>query len=234
MVKWLSAFWGPTATALHGLHSPYVRFSLLALSSIFFLVDPLATLPSFVAITAGSDKARRRRMAAKASFTCFVVLTSFALAGRLIFRMFGITLPAFEIAGGLILLLIGIDMLEARRSPTQESSDETVEAAGKEDAGIVPLGIPMLAGPGAISSVMVLVAQASTFVHMLAILSAIAITAVASYGVLSGADRVRKILGETGIRILVRIMGLLLVALAVQFFVNGLTDLGVIARQISD
>jgi multiple antibiotic resistance protein len=234
MLNWLVAFWGPTETALHGLHSPYVRFSLLALSSIFFLVDPLATLPSFVAITAGADKARRRRMAAKASFTCFVVLTSFALAGRLIFRMFGITLPAFEIAGGLILLLIGIDMLEARRSPTQESTDETAEAAGKEDAGIVPLGIPMLAGPGAISSVMVLVAQASTFVHMLAILSAIAITALASFGVLNGAERVRRILGETGIRILVRIMGLLLVALAMQFFVNGLMDLGVIARQIPD
>lgn len=231
MLTGLIAFWGPTLTALHGLHSPYVRFSLLALSSIFFLVDPLATLPSFVAITSGADSARRRRMAAKASFTCFVVLTSFALAGKLIFRMFGITLPAFEIAGGLILLLIGIDMLEARRSPTQESSDETVEAAGKEDAGIVPLGIPMLAGPGAISSVMVLVAQAANWEHMVAILSAIAITALASFGVLNGADRVRRILGETGIRILVRIMGLLLVALAMQFFVNGLMDLGVIARQ---
>jgi multiple antibiotic resistance protein len=92
----------------------------------------------------------------------------------------------------------------------------------------------MLAGPGAISSVMVLVAQAAGQWHMLAILLAIGITALASYGVLNGADQVRRLLGETGIRILVRIMGLLLVALAVQFFVNGLTDLGVIARQIAD
>ncbi len=87
------------------------------------------------------------------------MLTSFALGGQLIFRMFGITLPAFEVAGGLILLLIGLDMLQAKRSATQEVSDETEEAAAKEDAGIVPLGIPMLAGPGAISSVMVLVGQ---------------------------------------------------------------------------
>jgi multiple antibiotic resistance protein len=170
-------------------------------------------------------------MAFKASLTCFIVLTSFAIAGQFIFSLFGIKLPAFEIAGGLILLLIGIDMLEAKRSPTQESSDETLEAAAKEDAGIVPLGIPMLAGPGAISSVMVLVGQAPNHWQLFAIFASIAITAVASYGVLSGADRLRRVLGETGIRILVRIMGLLLVALAVQFFVNGLTDLGVIAKQ---
>jgi MarC family membrane protein len=227
----LTAISGPASAALHELHSTYVRFSLLALSSIFFLVDPFAAIPSFIAITAGVDSVRRRRMAAKASVTCFIVLTSFALAGQFIFRMFGITLPAFEIAGGLILLLIGIDMLEAKRSPTQESSDDAEAASQKEDAGIVPLGIPMLAGPGAISSVMVLVGQAPDRWHMLAILGSIAITSLSSYGVLSGADRVRRILGETGIRILVRIMGLLLVALAMQFFVNGLTDLGVIARQ---
>ena len=142
--------------------------------------------------------------------------------------MFGITLPAFEIAGGLILLLIGIDMLEAKRSPTQESSGETEEAAAKEDAGIVPLGIPMLAGPGAISSVMVLVGQAPKLWEWAAILGSIAITALVATSCWCGADRIRRFLGETGIRILVRIMGLLLVALAVQFFVNGLTDLGVI------
>jgi multiple antibiotic resistance protein len=224
--------YGPANTALHELqHSTYVRFSLLAFSSIFFLVDPFAAIGSFLAITAGADAKRRKRMAFKASLTCFIVLTAFAFAGQFIFSLFGIKLPAFEIAGGLILLLIGIDMLEAKRSPTQESSDETTEAATKEDAGIVPLGIPMLAGPGAISSVMVLVGQAPNHWQMIAIIGSIAITAFVSYGVLNGADRVRGLLGETGIRILVRIMGLLLVALAVQFFVNGLTDLGVIARQ---
>ena len=221
----------PASAAEQAFHSTYVRFSLLALSSIFFLVDPFAAIPSFIAITAGVDSARRRRMAWKAALTAFIVLTAFALAGQFIFSLFGIRLPAFEIAGGLILLLIGIDMLEARRSPTQESSEETQEAAAREDAGIVPLGIPMLAGPGAISSVMVLVGQAPNHWQMAAILGSIAITCAASFIVLNGADRVRRLLGETGIRILVRIMGLLLVALAVQFFVNGLTDLGVIARQ---
>jgi multiple antibiotic resistance protein len=223
----------PAEVALNELSTaPIVRFSLLALSSIFFLVDPFAAIGSFLAITDGADPVRRKRMARKAALTCFIVLTSFALGGQFIFRIFGITLPAFEIAGGVILLLIGLDMLQAKRSATQEATGDTEEAATKEDAGIVPLGIPMLAGPGAISSVMVLVGQVPSLWHwqMGAILGSIAITSLASYGVLAGAGRVRKVMGETGIRILVRIMGLLLVALAMQFFVNGMTDLGVIAR----
>ncbi|HEY1805741.1 MAG TPA: MarC family protein [Terracidiphilus sp.] len=226
-------FSNPATTALNDLsQSPIVRFSLLALSSIFFLVDPFAAIPSFLAITDRADAARRKRMARKGAITCFIVLTTFAIAGQLIFRMFGITLPAFEIAGGLILLLIGLDMLEARRSPTQETHGDAVEGAAKEDAGIVPLGIPMLAGPGAISAVMVLVGQVPTLWgwQMGAILGAIAFTVVVTYFVLAAASRVRQVMGETGIRILVRIMGLLLVALAMQYFVNGITDLGIIPR----
>jgi len=224
----------PAETALNALSSaPLVRFSVLALSSIFFLVDPFAAIPSFLAITESADAARRKRMARKGALTCFIVLTSFAVGGQLIFRLFGITLPAFEIAGGMILLLIGLDMLQAKRSATQEAHGDTEEATAKEDAGIVPLGIPMLAGPGAISSVMVLVGQAPSIWHwqMGAILGSIAVTALVSYWVLAGAGRVRAVLGETGNRILVRIMGLLLVALAMQFFGNGLADLGISQRQ---
>jgi multiple antibiotic resistance protein len=229
MVIWTN----PAETALRELQqAPLVRFSVLALSSIFFLVDPFAAIGSFLAITGGADAERRKRMAGKAAITCFIVLTAFALGGQYIFQMFGIKLPAFEIAGGLILMLIGLDMLEAKRSPTQEAHGDTEEGAAKEDAGIVPLGIPMLAGPGAISSVMVLVGQVPSLWHweMGAILGSIAVTALVSYWVLAGASQVRRVLGETGIRILVRIMGLLLVALAMQFFVNGLTDLGVIPK----
>ncbi len=221
----------PHAVSLSHLEgSPYVRFSLLALSSIFFLVDPFAALPTFLAVTAGQEPAKRVRTARKASLTAFVILCAFAAAGQIIFRLFGITLPAFEIAGGIILLLIGLDMLQAKRSATQESTGETQEAATKDDVGIVPMGIPMLAGPGAITSVMVLVGQAIDLKERLAIYSAIVITCAASFLVLGSAVRVARIMGDTGIRILVRIMGLLLVALAVQDFVNGLADLGVLSK----
>ena len=211
-------------------HSAYVRFSVLAVSSIFFLVDPFAALPTFLAITDGSNAGRRRRMAAKASITAWVALSVFGILGKYLFKMFGITLPAFEIAGGIILLLIGLDMLEAKRSPTQEATGDREDAAAKEDAGIVPLGIPMLAGPGSITSVMVLVGQAQNSWQMGIILLAIALTAAVCYLVLGNSDRVARMLGATGIRILVRVMGLLLVALAVQYFVNGMVDLGVLTK----
>jgi len=221
----------PHSVSFYGLqHSVYVRFSLLALSSILFLVDPFAALPTFLAITEGADPARRRRIAFKGALTALIILCAFAFAGEEIFRLFGITLPAFELAGGVILLLIGLDMLQAKRSHTQETPGDTQAAAQKEDAGIVPLGVPMLAGPGAITTVMVLVGQARTHWQMVAILSSIAITAAICYLVLGNSNMVARVLGETGIRILVRVMGLLLVALAAQYFVNGLADLGVIAR----
>ena len=210
--------------------SAYIRFSLLALSSIFFLVDPFAALPTFLAVTAGQTPAKRVRTARKASLTAFVVLTTFAFIGKYIFSLFGITLPAFEIAGGIILLLIGLDMLEAKRSPTQEVPPDAEAAASKEDVGIVPMGIPMLAGPGAITSVMVLVGQVQYRWELIAILGSIALTTLICFGVLGSATRVSRLLGETGIRILVRIMGLLLVALAVQYFVNGMQDLGVFIK----
>jgi multiple antibiotic resistance protein len=213
------------------LMAPSIQYFIIALTSVFFLVDPFAALPTFLVIAADADKNERRRLAIKASVTCFVVLTSFALMGSLIFRFFGITLPAFQIAGGLILILMGLEMLQGRRSGTHETPGETEEGIAKEDAGIIPLGIPMLAGPGAISTVMVLMGPSPGWWRTMTIFVAITITSVASYLILSAADRVRHFLGETGIRILMRLMGLLLTAIAVQFIVNGLAELGVVHKQ---
>src|SRR6266568_4527061 len=213
-------FLPPEAARIHSFFSSLTEFSFVAFSSIFFLVDPFAAVPPFIAMTNRADAATRRRMAARAAWTCLVVLSLFALSGSFIFKMFGITLAAFEIAGGLILLLIGLDMLQARRS--------TEEGAHKEDIGITPLGIPLLAGPGAISTVMVLMGASPTWQHAIPIFVAIAVTAYASYHILASADRVRKRLGETGIRIMMRIMGLMLTAIAVQFVINGLARMNII------
>jgi multiple antibiotic resistance protein len=207
-----------------------LQFTIVALSSIFFLVDPFAAVPSFLSITSGDSPQQRARTAKRASVTCFIVLSTFALIGTYIFKLFGLTLPAFEIAGGLILLLVGLEMLQARRSQTQETAPETEEGMAKDEAGIVPLGIPMLAGPGAISTVMVLMGQGPHFQlwRYVAVFGAITVTALISYIVLRGAERVSRFMGETGIRIMMRVMGLLLTAIAVQFFLNGLIHLKVI------
>lgn len=218
----------PQASQISSFFSSFGTFSVVALSSIFFLVDPFAAIPAFLAMTAGHDALVRRRMARRAAWTCFCVLSLFAFCGSLVFRIFGITLAAFEIAGGLILLLIGIEMLQARRSATQEHTSETQEGATKEDIGITPLGVPMLAGPGAISTVIVLTGASPRWLHVTVVFLAIVVTSFASYLILAGADRIRRRLGETGIRIMMRMMGLLLTAIAVQFVINGLVLLGVI------
>jgi MarC family membrane protein len=207
-----------------------LQFTLIAFTSIFFLVDPIAAVPAFLAMAPECDAKKRRGMAKRAALTCFIVLASFALAGGLIFKLFGITLPAFKIAGGIILVLIGLDMLQARRSQTQETPGETAEGAEREDVGIIPLGVPMLAGPGSISTVMVLMSESTRWWQAMPVFLAIAVTALASYWVLAGAGRVRGYLGETGIRILMRMMGLMLTAIAVQFVLNGLSDLGLIKQ----
>jgi multiple antibiotic resistance protein len=207
---------------------PLLQFSLVAFSSIFALVDPFAAVPTFLVFTANSERGRRRHTALRASWTCFLVLSIFALAGPLIFEMFGLTLPAFRIAGGVVLGLIGLDMLRARRSPTKEAPGDAEEGAEKEDPGITPLGVPMLAGPGAMSSVTVLMSQNVDWPHRGIVLAAVATASLASFLVLAAADRVGSYLHETGIRILTRLMGLLLTAIAVQFMLDGLRDVGVV------
>lgn len=202
---------------------------LTALTAVFFIVDPFAATPAFLAMTAGYEHGRRKQMARRAALTCLVILSVFGTVGKYLFRLFGITLPAFKFAGGLLLLLVALDMLQARRSRTRETPEEQSDASETEDVGIIPMGIPMLAGPGSISTVMVLVGQAPSWRDAIPVLVGIAITSAVAYVVLAGADRVEAVLGETGIRVVTRLMGLLLTAIAFQFFVSALVDMRVIA-----
>ncbi len=205
-----------------------LQLGLVALSSVFFLVDPVATIPVFLHMTSNAGPKERSGIARSAALTCFFVLAGFSVAGTLLFHLLGITLPAFRTAGGIILLLVGLDMVQARRSGTKEVPGEAEEAAVRSDAGIVPLGMPMLAGPGAISNVVVLIGQASNLWEKLMVYAAIAVTALACYFVLAGAGNVRKHISETGIHILTRIMGMLITALAVQFIATGVIALGLV------
>jgi multiple antibiotic resistance protein len=204
----------------------HLQFLLLAFSSLIFIVDPIATIPTFLVLTADAELQQRRRMAKRAAWTCFLVLSGFGLGGTFIFKMFGITLPAFRIAGGLIMILIGLDMVQARRSQTKETPSETQQALQKEDVGIIPLGVPMLAGPGSISTVIALMAQSPGWLHSTWFLAAVAVTAFLSYWTLAAADRLGRRMGDTGIHILTRFMGLLLMAIAVQFILSGLNAAG--------
>ncbi|HEY7684962.1 MAG TPA: MarC family protein [Gemmatimonadales bacterium] len=195
---------------------------LLVFTSVLFIVDPFAVVPSFLAMTARDTPATRRVLARRGAWTTAVTLALFALAGSLIFTVFGITIGAFKIAGGVLMGLNALDMVQARRSQQKETPAETKEGIEKEDIGILPLGIPMLAGPGAISTVMVLAVGSKTTVTTVALYIAIALTAYVSFLTLAAASHVEKRLGQTGMRILTRLMGLVLCAIAAQFIIDGI------------
>jgi multiple antibiotic resistance protein len=196
---------------------------LLAFGSLLFIVDPLAVIPSFLAMTASDDPRRRFSMAVRAGLTCGVVLAVFAFAGPVIFDVLGMRLSGFRVAGGLILLLVAIDMLRTQRT-TQESPDELREGVEKDDIAVTPLGIPMLAGPGAISNVMVLSGRVESAADRLMVLAAVAGVSAVSIVVLALAARLQSRLGRTGIHVLTRIMGLLLAAMAMQLILDGVRE----------
>ena len=195
---------------------------VLIFTSIFFIVDPFAVIPSFVAMTVRDSPAQRRVLARRGAWTCAITLTLFALGGSMIFTIFGITIGAFKIAGGVLMGLNALDMVQARRSQQRETPVETAEGIQKDDIGILPLGVPMLAGPGAISTVMVLALGAKTLAATVAVYVSIVVTSLLTYVVLSAASLVERRLGQTGMRILTRLMGLVLLAIAVQFILDGI------------
>ena len=201
---------------------------LLVFTSVLFIVDPFAVIPSFLAMTERDTAALRRAMARRAAWTTAITLTLFALGGSLIFKLFGITIGAFKIAGGVLIGLNALDMVQARRSSQRETPAEKAEGTAKEDIGILPLGVPMLAGPGAISTVMVLALGSKSWLTTTALYVSIALTAVISFVTLSAASMLERRLGQTGMRILTRLMGLVLCAIAVQFILDGIKLSGVI------
>ncbi len=199
-----------------------LEYAFLTFGSLFAIVDPFAVIPSFLAMTTHDSAEQRRRMARTACLTAGGVMAVFALGGPLIFKLVGITMPAFQIAGGLVLLLSSLDMIRAQKSPLRETPEEAAEGAGKEDIAITPLAVPMLAGPGAITTSIVLANRAHGVEQKAIFFGVIAAVAVASYYVLViGAMGVKR-LSSTVINIITRLMGLLLAALGVQFILSAL------------
>lgn len=199
-------------------------YAVVAFSAIFFVVDPIAVVPVFITITEGDTAEKRRDMARRACIISAAILLTFMLCGGLIFKLFSLTLAAFRIAGGVLLMLTALDMVRSIQSRIRTSEHEVDEAVTKPDVAIVPLAMPLLAGPGSIATVMVLTAQAKRLWQFAMLALGIILTAVISYLMLRAASLVNRFLGNTGRAILERVMGLLLVAIAVQFILGGVRD----------
>ncbi len=206
------------------LDSDTVAFALLAVTSLLAIVNPLSAVPIYLAMTADHDPVRRRQTLQRAVVTAVLVLVAFTALGSWIMRLYGITTPAFRIAGGLIFLAIGGDMLQARRSGVKTTVEEEVEVVegAKEDIGIIPLGLPTLAGPGAITTVVTLNAQAgSAPLRLASIYLAIVVVMAVAWGVLAVAPMLLRRFGQTGLNVMTRIMGLLVMVVGVQFIIDG-------------
>lgn len=193
-----------------------LQFALLAFSSLFSVINPISAAPIFVAL-APPARAERRRMALKACLAAVAILAVFAAAGGAIFAFFQITVPAFQIAGGVLFTMIAL------REMNDEGREVSREDAEKLDPSVVPLGIPVIAGPGAISAMMVLVGQARDARHRIGLGVALAVSIVLTLAILLAAPAIVERIGKTGQRVVAKIMGLVTTVIGVQFILNGLT-----------
>ena len=201
------------------------EYILLAASSLFVIVNPLAAVPAFLAMTPTDTPEQRIRMARLACCVSAGVLVAFALAGKWIFKFLGITMPAFQLAASIVLLLVALDMLRAQRSRVQETSEETAAGVEKTDIAVTPLAIPMLAGPGALSTAVLLHNQAANLGQRVALYVCILAVCLASYLILRISARSARWLSPIAMSITARIMGLLLAAVAMEFMLKAVRQL---------
>lgn len=196
-------------------------FALLCFSSLLALLNPLSVAPIYLSLTAGYTRDHQLRTLRTAILTGGLVLVFFALLGGTLFQLFGITLEAFRIAGGVILFGIGMDMLQAKQSRVKATPEEEEEAHHKDEIAITPLGIPLIVGPGSITTIMVLMGSASTGAHVLILFATLFAVLGIVFAALAMAPRLVTRFGQTGLNVMTRIMGLLLTVIGVQFIIDG-------------
>lgn len=207
---------------VHDFLGPIWPVFITSLVSLFVILDPLGNIFPYLALTADRPPAAARRVAGKACAYSFLILAVFALAGRFIIDFFGISLAAFQIAGGFILFRISIDMLQGRGHFNRLDTSSSLNAEEYGDIALAPLAVPLMAGPGSITTVLVLTSRARNPMESLAILAAAMVILSVTYLCFIYANKILGLIKETSLRLLTRILGLILTALAVQFIIQGL------------
>ena len=208
-----------------------IPFALLCFTSFFTLTNPLGTMPVFLTMTNGLSNEERKRIIKRATITSFLILIGFTFCGQFLFKFFGISTNGFRIAAGIIILKIGYDMLQARYSNAKLKEDEIKAYAN--DISITPLSIPMLCGPGAIANGIILMSDASNWTLKATLVGVIGLVYILTYIILRLSTRLVRIMGETGNNVMMRLMGLILMVIAVECFVGGLKPILIDIIQIS-
>jgi len=198
----------------------YWTFGLLAVTSFFTLINPLGVMPIFMTITGDLNAEQRKKTARKATIVSFFTLVAFAFSGQLLFQFFGISVNSLKIVGGVIFFIMRQDMLQARLSKIKVSDSEITEYVN--DVSITPLAIPMICGPGAITNGIVLMEEAGSVESKLILVGAIFLTCLLTYIILWSSTKIINFLGDTGNKVLMRLMGLIVMVIAVEFFFSGL------------
>lgn len=196
-----------------------IPFALLCFTSLFTITSPLSTMPVFLTMTQSLDEKERRAVAIRSTLVACCALLLFVLAGQFLFKFFGISTNGFRIVGGIIIFRIGFDMLQAKYTPMNLRKEEIKEYAN--DVSVAPLGIPLLCGPGAIANAIVLMQEAHSFEMKTALIVAIVLVYVVTFCLLRWAGQLVKFIGETGNNVMMRLMGLILMVIAVECFVSG-------------
>ncbi len=197
-----------------------ITIALLYFTSFFAIINPLGVMPVFMTMTADISEKQRRRTAMKAVFTAFIILMLFAFAGQLLFKFFGISANGFRIVGGVIFFIMGFDLLQARLSKIR--MDEEMVKKYVDDISITPLGIPIIAGPGAITNSIVLMEDSPSFELKAVLIISIILTLFITWIVLLSSGKLLQLIGPTGNKIMMKLMGLIMMVIAVEFFFAGL------------
>ena len=195
-------------------------FAILVFTAFFTIINPLGTMPIFMTMTADLDKQHRNHTAKKASIAAFITIVIFAFSGQLLFNFFGISVHSFRIVGGVIFFLMGMDMLQARLGKVKVKESEV--HAYVNDISITPLAIPMICGPGALTNSIVMMEDADSLEKKVVLVASIFVVMVLTYLILFSSTKIIKVLGETGNNVMMRLMGLIVMVIAVEFFFSGL------------
>lgn len=201
------------------------NFLITAFVALFVVIDPIGLAPLFVALTAGMSPQKRRRIAVRATLTAIGILLVFSIFGESILTFIGISMPAFRIAGGILLFLTALDMLFERRQKRREDQADDDENH-EDDPSVFPLAIPLIAGPGAIATVILLVGQTEGTAGYFAVMGVLAAVLALVFLMFLSASALERLLGKTGITVVTRLLGMLLAALSVQFVLDGLRSFG--------
>jgi multiple antibiotic resistance protein len=200
--------------------SEIATFAMLVFTSFFTIINPIGVMPLFMTMTADLPSKARKRTAIKATTTALITLLLFAFSGQVLFKFFGISIHSLRMVGGVIFFVMGYEMLQARLS--RFKIDESQVKKYVDDISVTPLGIPMIAGPGAITNAIVLMQDANTIDRKLVLIGGLLSVLLIALLMMLSAGRLTRLMGETGNKIMMKLMGLIVMVIAVEFFFAGL------------